>query len=212
MKRPFIKPIDEATSFLWKSDVVAALKKMEPVPRQMEADLITMLRPHYKPKGHLLLEPDMYHTDAIYMRIGMVKLYLLDAKSGKQQIIHVWMAGEIITLHRMFIKRLLNTKYYIEIIEDAELVSISNDCMDRIYKDYPAADKLTVDILDEKHEKRLKQQEILSIECKGDRYERFVELFPELVNRLGNEDMCAFLGVSDPTLLRAKYEYLNGKV
>lgn len=155
-KRKAIKPIDEATAYLWKKETVDYLKTMQAVPEPMEADLMMMLRPHYKFGGHLLLEPDMYHTDALYLKVGMVKLYLLDAASGKQQIIHVWIAGEIITLHRMFVKRLLNTKYYIEVIEDAELVSISNDCMDRIYKDYPAADKLTVDILDEKHEKRLK--------------------------------------------------------
>jgi len=209
-RRNTIKPIDEAMAYLWKKDTVDYLKTMQQLPEPMVADLMKMLRPHYKFSGHLLLEPDMYHTDALYMRVGMAKLYLLDAKSGKQQIIHIWVAGEIILLHRMFIKRLQNTKFYIEMIEDAELVSISNDCMDRIYKDYPAADKLTVDILDEKHEKRLKHQEILSIEYKGDRYGRFVVLFPELVNRLGNEDMCAFLGVSEPTLLRAKYEYLGG--
>lgn len=83
MKRLFIKPIDEATSFLWKSEVVSALKKMEPVPPQMEADLMIILRPHYKPKGHLLLDPDMAHKDATFLRSGLIKLYVIHQVSGR---------------------------------------------------------------------------------------------------------------------------------
>ena len=148
MKQLSIKPIDEATAYLWKKETVDYLKGMEEVPEQMEADLMRMLRPHYKAAGHLLLEPLIHHNDAVYLRKGLVKLYLLDADSGKQQIMHIWVPGEIIVLYKMFRRRLLNIKFYIEVISDAQLVSISNDGMDVIYKAYPAAEKLTLNILE----------------------------------------------------------------
>jgi len=209
MKQLSIKPIDEATAYLWKKETVDYLKGMEDVPEQMEADLMRMLRPHYKAAGHLLLEPLIHHNDAVYLRKGLVKLYLLDAKTGKQQIMHIWVPGEIIVLYHMFRRRLLNAKYYIEVITSGELVSISNDWMDLIYKDYAVATTLTLDILENKSERMTKQMEILGIECKADRYKRFVELFPELENKLCNEDLCAFLSISEPTLIKARGEYLK---
>ncbi|HMI05859.1 MAG TPA: hypothetical protein VK541_25455 [Pedobacter sp.] len=205
MKRLFIKPIDEATSFLWRSDVVAALKKMEPVPTQMEADLMTMLRPHYKPKGHLLLDPDMVHKDAIFLRTGLIKLYVIHPVSGRPQILHVWIEGEIVVLYKMFRRRLSNTKYYMETIENSELVSISNDSMDIIYGSYPVADRLTTEILSEKNERRMKQLEILGTVDKGCRPAMFEELFPEFCHRLNNADRCAFIGVGESTLGRGSH-------
>lgn len=203
MKQLFIKPIDEATSFLWRSDVVAALKKMETVPEQMDIDLMKMLRPHYKPKGHLLLDPDMLHKDAIFLRSGLIKLYIIHPASGRPQILHIWLEGEIVLLYKMFRYRLTNTKYYIETIENSELVSISNDSMDIIYRNYPVADRLTTEILSEKNERRMKQLEILGTVDKGCRSAMFEEMFPEFCYRLNNADRCAFIGVGESTLCRA---------
>jgi CRP-like cAMP-binding protein len=205
MKRPFIKPIDEATSYLWRSDVVTALNKMEQVPEQMGTDLMKMLRPHYKPKGHLLLDPDMKHKDAIFLRTGLIKLYLIHPVSGKEQILHVWIEGEIVVLYKMFRRGLKNTKYYIETIENSELVSISIDHMDIIYGTYPVADRLTTEILSEKNERRIKQLEILGTVDKGCRPAMLEDMFPEFCHRLNNADRCAFIGVAESTLGRGNH-------
>lgn len=203
MKRLFIKPIDDVTALLWKTDTLNYLKGMQQVPEPMEQDLMKMLRPHYKPNKHMLLDPDMRHNDAIFLRTGLAKLYIINVVTGKQQILYVWIEGEIIVLHKIFRNRLENTRYYIQLIEDAELVSISNDCMDKIYAAYPTAERLTTDILDETNERRMKQLEILSTVDKSCRREMFELLFPEFCYRLSNSDMCAFIGVTESTLGRS---------
>jgi len=205
MKRLFKKPIDEATALLWKTDTLNYLKGMQQVPEPMEQDLMKMLRPHPKPKKHMLLDPDMRHNDAIFLRTGLAKLYIINVLTGKPQILYVWIQREIIVLHKIFRNRLENTKYYIQLIEDCELVSISNDCMDIIYAAYPTAERLTTDILDETTERRLKQLEILGTECKADRPAMFEAMFPEFCFRLSNADRCAFIGVAESTLGRGNH-------
>jgi len=202
MKKPFIKPIDEATALLWKSDVIAALNKIEPVPEKMEIDLTRMLKPHYKPKGHLLLDPDMKLKHATFLRKGLVKLYIIHPVSGKPQTLHIWCEGEIVVLYKMFRRRLKNRKYYIETLENCELVSISADNMDLIYKDYAVADRLTTEILSEKNERGSLQMEILGTADKNRRPAMFENMFPEFCYRLGNADICAFIGVAESTLGR----------
>ncbi|MBB5437880.1 CRP-like cAMP-binding protein [Pedobacter sp. AK017] len=203
MSRNTIKIIDEATALLWKTDVIDRLRLMEMISDPMEQDLIRMLRPNYKPKAHMLLDLDINHTDAVFLRKGMAKLYIVYA-DGSYHILHIWIENEIIVLYEMFRKRLKNTKYYIQLIEDAELVSISIDCMEEIYNKYPVAEKLTNHVLIHKDAHRLKQMEILGYKDKSKRPAMFEKMFPEFCFRLTNEDRAAFLGTGESTLFRGK--------
>lgn len=200
-----IKSIDEATAYRWKSEMMNVLNVLggKPVPEAMEQDLIARLKPSIKLKGHFLLEPEMKHTEASYLRSGIVKLFVLD-KRGRMQNIHVWMPGEIIVLFKYFKKRLLNTRYYLSVIANAEMVSISIDSMDFIYATYPAhAYMLTTEVLAEKSDKRMKLLEIVGSLDKEARPAMFDELFPELRNKLSNGERIALLGIGESTLGRS---------
>lgn len=207
MSKNAIKIMDEATALLWKTGVIDNLKAMATVPEPMVADLMQWLRPHYKPKGHLLLDPYLkYHTDATYLRSGKAKLYVINARTGKLQILHIWKKGDCIVIFKMFIERQENTKYYISLTANAELVSISNDCMDIIFARYPVAYQLMANILAEKSCRRLRHIELLTSD-KAARPALFDELFPDLRNELSNQDKSAFIGTGESTLFRANHEH-----
>ena len=204
-KMNVIKSIDEATAYLWKSEMMNALNVLggKPVPEPMEQDLRARLKPSIKLKGHFLLEPEMKHSEASYLRSGIVKLFVLD-KRGRIQNMHVWLPGEIIVLFKYFKKRLLNTKYYLSVIANAELVSISIDNMEYIYEQYAAhAYMLTTEVLAEKSDKRMKLLEIVGSLDKEARPAMFDELFPELRHILTNGERIALLGIGESTLGRS---------
>ncbi len=204
-KTTLIKHIDEATAFLWRREVIESLNTLGGIllPLPMEQDLMPKLKPHVKLKGHFLLEPYMMHTEATYLRSGIVKLFVLDAR-GRIQNMHVWLPGEIIILYKYFKKRLLNTKYYLSVIADAELVSVNIDSMDYIYATYPAqAYMLTTEILMEKGDKRMRLLEIVGSLDKEARPAMFDAFFPELRNKLSNDERCALIGIGESTLGRS---------
>jgi CRP-like cAMP-binding protein len=211
-KRPF--KLTEAQILEWKQSVADYLRSLLPESISMgELALVLMntLKPHFKRKGYLLLQPDMLMTEAHYLRKGLIKLYSIDAQTGEEKIRFIWKAGSIVVLLEAFRERLLNEVLYIELIEDCELVSISNFCMDDIYEEHTVAYMLTEKIRAAETERKDMQTEILQMVDKKMRYCVFKRRFPEFyVNeewRLSNEEIASFIGISVTCLKAARKIY-----
>ncbi|MBB5436346.1 hypothetical protein HDC92_000010 [Pedobacter sp. AK017] len=205
-KRPF--KLTEAQMTAWKQEVVDYLRSLLDNPLllgKLSVVLMNSLRPHFKRKGYMLLQPDMLMTEAHYLRKGLIKLYSIDAQTGEKKIRFIWNAGSIVVLLEAFRERLVNEVLYIELIEDCELVSISNFCMDDIYEGHTVAYKLTEKIRAAEMARKDLQTEILQMVDKKQRYCVFKEKFPEFFVdgewRLSNEEICSFIGIS-PTCLK----------
>lgn len=194
---------------IWKQCVVNYLESLlgKPLgPLETALLLGDVLRPSYKDKGSFLLIPNMKATEAHYLKKGMAKLYTL-TEDGKQKIFYLWKENEIIVLHKSFRGRLPNDKYHIEMMEDGEVLSISNSCMDNIYAEHITAHDLTQQIVNLKTERRIDQLDILLTD-KSERYAMFVERFPDFYARMTNEEICSFIGVSE-TILRTSRKRLT---
>ncbi|WP_316811444.1 Crp/Fnr family transcriptional regulator [Pedobacter heparinus] len=203
--------LTEAQLLEWKQEVVNYLASLLPDSNSMGAlalVLMNTLKPHFKLKGHLLLQPDMLMTEAHYLRKGLIKLYSLDAQTGEEKIRFIWAAGSIVVLLEAFRERLVNEVLYIELMEDCELVSISNFCMDNIYEEHTVAYKLTEKIRAAETARKDLQTEILQMVDKKMRYCVCKQKFPEfLVNgvwRLSNKEICSFTGITKSTLIEAR--------
>ena len=210
MKRRRIVPLSPEMILTWKLSCVAYLRQLYGKPiAELEAALMAsgVLTPRKRLKGYLLLEPGMLVSEAYYLRAGLVKLYSVDARSGEEKILYFWEADSIIVLHRAFIEKLPNEEFYIEVMEDSELVSVSNFCMDDIYGEHTVAHELTQKILNLKTERRLLQTEILLMVDKKLRYCVFKQKFPELKGRLSNGEICGFIGITESTLTEARKLY-----
>jgi len=210
MKKRRIVPLSPEMILAWKQSCVGYLKQLYGKPiAELEAALMTpgILQPRERLKGYLLLEPGMSVSEAYYLRKGLVKLYSIDAGSGEEKILYIWEADSIIVLHRAFVEKLPNEEFYIEVIEDSELVSVSNFCMDDIYGEHTVAHELTQKILNLKTERRLLQTDILLMVDKKLRYKVFKEKFPGLKGRLSNVEICGFIGITESTLKEARKLY-----
>ncbi|MHA4894048.1 Crp/Fnr family transcriptional regulator [Pedobacter sp. PWIIR3] len=198
--------LTEMTSTAWKNDAIAYLRSLYPqFPIELETALMAprALRAKYGYKSDMLLIPNMKADEAHYLRKGLAKLYTRSERDKKEKIFYIWKENEMIVLLNAFKEHLPNEKFYIGLMEDAELVSLSNCCMDGIYRSHIAAHELTQKIMSLKTERRQDQLDILMAD-KADRYGMFVEKFPGICYRLTNQEICAFLGITPSTLTRAK--------
>lgn len=205
MSKNRIKPIDEATALLWKTELINELKSSQPFPKEMETDLLEMLKPHYKRKGYYILEPLIkFHSYANFIRSGKAKLFKFD-DWGEQHMIHLWGEKEFMVYFKLFRRRRENTVYYIELLEDCELVCISRDDVEILYKRYQESYELTLDMLEKKMEQKENRIEILDTIAKVDRPGMLDEMFPKFKNKLSNSDKNAFIGTGNSTLYRANH-------
>nr|WP_068892538.1 hypothetical protein [Pedobacter panaciterrae] len=206
MARRSFKPIDEQMSFEWRQATVDYLKSLIKGILDLEAALMQpgTLKPSYGGKKDFLLIPGKPAWEAHFLKTGLAKLFTIDEKTGKETILYLWKEGEIIVLHKQFVERLPNEDLYIQLIEDAELVTITNFRMDDIYDDHGVARDLTIMILNAQIERREEQMKILMMTEKCNRYCAFKKVFDKFWFRLGNEDICAFLGINLSTLKESK--------
>jgi len=204
MKKLPLKLTEEMIK-IWKQCVIDYLQGLlgRPLgPLETALLLPGVLKPSYKDKGSFLLIPYMNATEAHYLKKGSAKLYVI-AENGKQKIFYIWKENEIIVLHKSFRERLPNDRYYIEMMEDSEVVSITNFCMDSIYAEHITAHDLTQKIVNLKTERRIDQLDMLLTE-KSDRYTIFVERFPDFYLRMSNEEICGFIGINETTLKESR--------
>jgi hypothetical protein len=204
MKKPF--KLTEQRKEQLKVCTVAYLRGLHPQLNELEHALMApnALMPKAKLSGAFLLEPDMVMNEAHYLESGLAILYTIHAKTGLMKIFYIWEEHSIIVLFEEFIDKLPVGDYYIQLIEDSELVSISNFCMDDIYEEHTVAYLLTQKILSLKTRRRMLQTDILLMDAKVDRPAAFEKMFPNLRNRLTREQICAFIGVKPSTLDNGK--------
>lgn len=158
------------------------------------------LTARFRVAGTMLLEPESLVSEAHYLHSGLAILYTIDARSGLMKIFYIWEENSVIVLYEEFKEKLPNGDYFIMLIEDAEMVSISNFCMDNIYDKHTVAYLLTQKIINEQTSRRMMQTDILLMESKAARQEAFEQKFPNLKGRLTWDQKCAFLGVKRSTL------------
>lgn len=209
MKRLNLK-LSEQRKHELKIATVDYLKSLHHPMNELEYALLApgALTPRYRAAGTILLEPDTLVSEAYYLETGLAILYTIEEKTGALKILYIWEEGSIIVLYEEFKEKLPSGDYYIKLIEDSELVSITNFCMDDIYRQHTVAYLITQKILNLKTKRCRLQLNILLMVDKKRRYcvfkEKFPGLFPEGSCRLSNVEVCAFTGITESTLTEAR--------
>lgn len=204
-KKPF-KLTDEMIR-CWKECTIAYLEKLLDKPLGPLANTLMQeraLTARFRKKGHYLLEPDQPVLDAHYLKKGFVKLYTIDPDTGKEKLFYAWEAGSIVVLYKAFREKLSNDKFYIRLMTDCELVSITRFWMDEVYNTHPTAHLLTEKMLGLKTERRMAQTDILTMIDKKRRYLTFRRKFPQLAEVMTVAEICGFINVTESTIREAK--------
>ncbi|ACU03301.1 Crp/Fnr family transcriptional regulator [Pedobacter heparinus] len=194
---------------LWKQCVIDYLERLYGKPLKELAEALLMpgaLTPRYRRKGYILQYQDMPVFEAHYLKSGLVKLYSIDAQSGAEKIFYIWEPDSVIVMYEEFRENLPSGDYFIELITDCELVSITNMCMEGIYEQHPAAHDLTHKITSQQKRRNWQQMNILLTPAKSNRFAMFEQRFPGLRGKLSNDEICSFIGIGVATLTNSKNE------
>jgi hypothetical protein len=207
-KKPF--KLTEQRKHELKTATVDYLRGLHSPINELEYALMAprALAARFRVAGTILLEPESMVSEAHYLHSGLAILYSIDALTGDPKLLYVWEEKTIIVLYEEFKEKLPSGEYYIELIEDSELVSITNFCMDAIYDKHTVAYLLTQKILNMQTKRRFMQTDILLMVDKKLRYCVLKRTFPGLFTdgkcRLSNDQICGFIGIKESTLLEAR--------
>jgi len=174
---------------------------IQPTAADMEV-FQTVLNEISVSKGQFLLKPGTNVKHQYFVVKGCLKAYYLDDKGTKHIIqfaIENWWIGDFEAFYNQ-----APAKLYIEAIEDAQLLSINYDGLQKIYKEVPIFERYFRILITKAFIAQSKR--ILSTQEKNtqQRYLEFCTSYPQIEDRVANYDIANYLGVSPENLSRVR--------
>lgn len=159
------------------------------------------------PKKTILLKAgDICKLEAFVVK-GCMKTYFLDKKDREVILtfaIENWWVSDVVSFQQQ-----TRSKMYIETIEDTELLILDPDSKEKLLTKYPALEKLFRLILQRhlySYQERLFGNIALTAE---ERYTNFLENYPSLPQRIPQQLIASYLGVSAEFLSRIRSNKLK---
>lgn len=147
-----------------------------------------------KKKSFLLREGEICKFEGFVTK-GLFRVYHID-KNGFEQILYFAIEDWWITDIDSFTNE-IPSQLFIEALEDSELLLISKKDKDFAYENLPKIEKL-FRIMTQKTHVALQRRMIDSMSKTAEfRYVEFVEKYPQLIQRLSNIQVAAYLGITN---------------
>lgn len=169
---------------------------------------VNMCSLHYEAKkvqkNQFLLQYGEICRYIYFVEKGLLKMYSID-KNGKEHIIQFapesWLISDRSSLY-------FNEKsvYYIEAVEDSEILMLPPDFINKITEGFPNSLEQS-DILLQKHIKSLQDRiNSLLAETAEERYMKFITMYPDLLLRVPQWMIASYLGITPESLSRVRKE------
>ncbi len=177
-----------------------------PMPALMEAPLRACMKVIRIRKGDRILMPDMQVNKFYFLNKGLMKFYSHGPKS--KNTIDFWNYGEYVLMYKEFMDGGCNKEFYIEALEDCELVLIGKEDFRPVMTMFLETHIIVEKIGHLKARRRVNHMQILMLPAK-ERYRALdakESMYREmrLKQRLPDQEMAEFLSVSLRTLYDAK--------
>ena len=151
----------------------------------------------------LLREGEVCH-ETIIVEKGLLRMYSID-KNGKEHIIQFapenWLISDRSSLY--FSEK---SKYYIETVEDSEILLLETGFFTTINKNFPNCTENN-DLLLQKHIRNLQNRvNALLGETAEERYMDFIKMYPDILLRVPQWMVASYLGITPESLSRVRKE------
>ena len=160
-------------------------------------------------KDALLLTTDKVVNELYYIHEGLVRNYYFDGRGNDTT---GWFAAETEVLY-------FPTSYrdqmplpgHVQLLEKSTLVSLTYDELNELYELDPAANALGRRLSENQMQYLLKRERLFRSRESGERYLKFLELFPHLDGRVQNQHVASYLVLSPGTISRVLSGKMGGK-
>ncbi len=156
------------------------------------------------PKNTFLLQEGEICHETYFVEKGLLRMYSID-KNGKEHIIQFapekWLMSDRSSLF-------FNEKshYYIEAVEDTEVVLMQTDFFSKLIEIYPQTAEKN-DMLLQKHIRNLQNRvNSLLAETAEERYMNFIKMYPDILQRVPQLMVASYLGITPESLSRVRKE------
>jgi CRP-like cAMP-binding protein len=158
-----------------------------------------------KKKG-FILRPDEICRANYFVSKGCMRLYLIN-RNGQEQItqfgIENWWITDLSSLETG-----QPSHYYIQAIEDSELISINKKAYEELLLNVPKMERYFRIILQKTHTATMRRFEYIRDQNDEERYKHFIGLYPGFVQRIPQYMLASYLGFTPQFLskIRGKKE------
>lgn len=208
LRQFFIKDLDYAVNH----ELCLRMKEAPAAPAKPESPLHAAVRRHtriddaalarfcqpFQPgalrRKELLLQPGQVCTFEVFVTQGCLCLYTLDAR-GHKYILYFATEGWWLTDIDSFTTQ-RPSLLYVEALEDTAFLLIRKPEKERLYEELPVVERLFRLMTQRTHV--VLQRRLLSsfADSAAVRYEDFLVTYPELAQRLTQQQIAAYLGIS----------------
>jgi CRP-like cAMP-binding protein len=185
-------------------NIVNYLSEVLEIPK----DAVLAYSNHFKTKkiakNEFLLREGEICNQTLFVEKGLLRMFSID-KNGKEHIIQFapekWLISDRSSLY--FGER---SKYYIEAIEESEVLFLKNDFFTNVIEKLPNIAENN-DLLLQKHIRNLQNRvNSLLAETAEERYMNFVKMYPDILLRVPQWMVASYLGITPESLSRVRKE------
>ena len=153
-------------------------------------------------KKELLLEPETICQHLYFVINGCLRSFFVDDK-GVEHIYQIRMDNQWISDLESFFSQ-DPSKYYIEALEDSELLRISKDGLDLLYTQIPALERYFRILFQKAYVNALKRLNSTMWEPAIDRYNEMLKEHPDMFQRVPLVYIASYLGITPESLSRIR--------
>lgn len=141
---------------------------------------------------------------------GMFRIYYNDPQTDEEKNIFFFSENQFIVSFRSFINR-YPCAYYIQAMEDAEIISISYQHLYQLYEKFPEWERfgrLLAELFFNYSQSRTEEFLFYSPE---ERYLKLVDEHPNIISRIPAYHISSYLGITNPSLSRIRKRIAGAK-
>ena len=180
------------------------LSEILEIPKEEVSHCSNFYEPKKVVKNEFLLQEGDVCNATYFVEKGLLRMYSID-KNGKEHIIQFapekWLISDRSSLY--FNEK---SKYYIEAVEDSEVLLLKNDFFSNISLSFPNSAGNN-DLLLQKHIRNLQNRvNSLLAETAEERYMNFIKMYPDILLRVPQWMVASYLGITPESLSRVRKE------
>ena len=153
-------------------------------------------------KKQFILKADEICRANYFVSKGCMRLYFIN-RNGQEQITQFGLENWWITDYSS-LETGKPSLYYLQAIEDAELISISKKAYEELLLKVPKMERYFRIILQKAHTASMRRFEYLRDQTDEERYRQFVNLFPGFVQRIPQYMLASYLGFTPQFLSKIR--------
>lgn len=180
---------------------ISYLHSVSPLKKESKTDFLDKCQIFEFPKGHYLTKAGEISHFLYFIVYGLGKVYYL--KDGRELIDWIGEEGNLLTSVTSFLTQ-LPSKHYVQLLEDSKLIGISYSNLQNLFGKHHDIERLgrQLSVLAlVQIEQRIHS---MHFESAKQRYNKFLNDFPNCINRISLGDLASYLGMTQVTLSRVR--------